>query len=83
MVNRGFGWDYPPGVTEGELAIAGPDYEHETNKPCPYINRWDEAGEPVELECGKPMTAWGYGSSHYLVCDDGHQIEVEPEEQDI
>lgn len=83
MVNRDFGWNFPPGVSGNELAIAGPDYEEESDQLCTFINKWDEDGEPVELECAKPTTAWGYGSSHHLQCDDGHQIEVEREGRDI
>ncbi len=49
-----FGWDYPPGVTGNEYAIAGPDYEKESDIPCSV--------------CGKPTTEFGYGDQRWLTC---------------
>ncbi len=33
-MNTTFGWNYPPGVTGREYAIAGPDYEQEEHREC-------------------------------------------------
>ena len=49
-----FGWNYPPGVTGSEYAIAGPDYEKEVDELCP--------------KCGDNMLEQGYRHEHWVVC---------------
>ena len=49
-----FGWNYPPGVTGNEYAIAGPDYEQEADEPCP--------------ECGESMMEQGYRRERWVSC---------------
>ena len=49
-----FGWHYPPGVTGNEFAIAGPDYERESNWSCG--------------DCSSPMMELGYRGQRWLAC---------------
>uniref|UniRef100_A0A6H1ZWZ5 Uncharacterized protein n=1 Tax=viral metagenome TaxID=1070528 RepID=A0A6H1ZWZ5_9ZZZZ len=49
-----FGWNYPPGVTGSEYAIAGPDYEQDYPEPCPV--------------CGEALVQQGYRGEHWVVC---------------
>ena len=56
--------NYPPGVTGNEFQIAGPDYERESDLPCP--------------ECGAPTMELGYHHEHWLVCDNDHTTDLEP-----
>ena len=54
--------NYPPGITGSEFAIAGPDYERESDELCPA--------------CGSERTLeLGYRSDRWLYCEDC-QIEV-------
>ena len=61
-----FGWDYPPGVTGNEFAIAGPDFEEESDLPCP--------------QCGAPTMKLGYRHDRWLVCNSehAHTTDLEP-----
>ena len=64
------GGNYPDGVTGNELAIAGPDYERESDIPC-----------PLELsigECGAPTMEVGYHGDRWLVCYLDHITDLEP-----
>lgn len=70
--------NYPPGVTGNEYEIAGPDFEEDSDTPCPHVNRWEENGIPVELECGVPTMEQGYRGKHWLVCDDNHITDLPP-----
>ena len=57
--------NYPPGVTGNEFAIAGPDYERESDDRCPY--------------CESEMVELGYRNERWLTClDNDHQIDLEP-----
>ena len=56
--------NYPPGVTGNEYQIAGPDYERESDEPCP--------------KCGKETFEEGYRGERWLVCEDGHVTDLEP-----
>ena len=61
--------NYPPGVTGNEFAIAGPDYERESDTPCP--------------ECGGATTELGYRGDHWLCCNEcGHESDLERGEPD-
>ena len=61
--------NYPPGVTGNEFAIAGPDYERESDKPCPV--------------CGRTTMEYGYRDERWLTCDTGeHTTDLEPYEPD-
>ncbi len=73
-----FGWDYPPGVTGNEYAIAGPDYERESDTPCPYIIGKGEDSLP----CGEPTMEQGYQYERWLVCDNEHVTDLEPLSED-
>jgi len=65
-----FGWGYPPGVTGGEYQIAGPDYEHEIDTPCPECGRLD-------------LMQQGYRNQHWVVCGNcEHQHDIESDEKD-
>ena len=46
--------NYPPGVSGNEFEIAGPDYEGESDLPCPV--------------CGGLMMELRYKWDHWLVC---------------
>ncbi len=71
--------NYPPGVTGNELEIAGPDYEKESDIPCPYI----EKGEGEDrLPCGEPTMEQGYQHDRWLVCDNDHTTDLESPEPD-
>ncbi len=48
--------NYPPGVTGREYAIAGPDYERESDIRCPV--------------CGGATMELGYRGDRWLSCDD-------------
>ena len=65
--------NYPPGVTGSEYPIAGPDYEKESDTPCPCI-LW------YGVECGAPTMEYGYDYERWLVCDNEHTTELEPSE---
>ncbi len=67
--------NYPPGVTGNELEIAGPDYETESDLPCPYE---PEKGTEDSLPCGEPTMEEGYHGQRRLVCDNGHLTDLEP-----
>ena len=68
--------NYPPGVTGSEYAIAGPDYEKESDEPCPWV-MWYGA------ECGGPTMEVGYGQDRWLAClEYDHTTELEPLEED-
>ena len=56
--------NYPPGVTGNEYEIAGPDYERESDTPCP--------------KCGGPTTELGHHRDRWLVCDNDHSTYLEP-----
>jgi len=56
--------NYPPGVTGNEYAIAGPDYEEESDLPCP--------------KCGKPTLEQRYRHDRWLVCENDHTTGLEP-----
>ena len=56
--------NYPPGVTGNEYAIAGPDYEKESDTPCP--------------ECGGQTMEQGYQHERWLVCENEHTTDLEP-----
>jgi len=60
--------NYPPGVTGNEFAIAGPDYERESDKPCP--------------ECSEPTMELGYLGDRWLACNNGHTTDLERPEPD-
>lgn len=49
------GYNLPPGVTGSEYAIAGPDYEKESDTPCPQCG----SEEVMEL---------GYQGDRWLFC---------------
>lgn len=49
-----FGWDYPPGVTGNEFAIAGPDYERDVDGECGNGHR--------------ALEEQGYQGTRWLVC---------------
>lgn len=68
--------NYPPGVTGSEYAIAGPDYERESDTPCPYVIGKGEDSLP----CGEPTMELGYQYERWLVCDKEHITDPEPEE---
>ena len=72
--------NYPPGVTGGEFAIAGPDFEVESETPCPFLLQWDEDGEPIE--CGESTMEQGYRGERWLTCDADakHHTELDPDE---
>ena len=53
--------NFPPGVTGNEYEIAGPDYERESDTPCPFI---EESGWP----CGAPTMEQVYHRERWLVC---------------
>lgn len=62
--------NYPPGVTGGEYAIAGPDYEREILVPC------EDCGEVAVVECR-------YRDDRWQSCQScGWHIELEPNEPD-
>ena len=46
--------NYPPGVTGSEYEIAGPDYEKESDTPCP--------------QCGADTIEQGYRGERWLYC---------------
>ena len=58
--------NFPPGVTGNEYAIAGPDYEKESDVPC---SQCDNVPSMVEQ---------GFQGNRWLVCDNGHTTELEP-----
>lgn len=60
--------NYPPGVTGNEFAIAGPDYERESEDPCP--------------KCGAAALEQGYGGVRWLVCENDHIEDLPPLEPD-
>ncbi len=72
-----FGWDYPPGVTGNEYAIAGADYSKESNVPCPYEPK---KGTEDSLPCGEPTMEEGYQEQRWLACDEGHTTYLEPDD---
>ena len=62
--------NYPPGVTGNEFAIAGPDYEKESDTLCPECLR-------------ENMMELGYGGGWWLacgICD--YATDLEPLEPD-
>ena len=65
--------NYPPGVTGHEYAIAGPDYEKESETPCPH-NSEEEGGKM----CGADTMEMGYRSERWLTCVHDHTTELEP-----
>lgn len=69
--------NYPPGVTGNEYAIAGPDYERESDIRClvPVISGPDSTGA---LPCGKMTMEQGYHGDRWLVCEEGHVTDLEP-----
>ena len=75
----GFGWDYPPGVTGNEYEIAGADYEKESDVPCPYEPK---KGTEDSLPCGEPTMESGYQGQRWLVCDNGHNTDLDPLDSD-
>ena len=62
MTRNIFGWSYPPGVTGNEYAIAGPDYEEESDVLC-----GDCGGETMEL---------GDDRDRWVACDCGWQADL-------
>ncbi len=66
--------NFPPGVTGNEYAIAGPDYKHESDTPCPHKIGKDEDSLP----CGEPTMEQGYQGDRWLVCEHGHTTDLEP-----
>jgi len=74
-----FGWDYPPGVTGNEIEIAGPDYEKESDVPCPYE---PNKSTKDSLPCGEPTMEEGYHHERWLICDNGHRTDLDSEEDD-
>ena len=67
--------NYHPGVTGNEYEIAGPDYERESDIPCPFI-----VGE--NQRCGAATMEEAYRGDRWLVCDKGHVTDLEPLEPD-
>ena len=67
--------NYPPGVTGNEFAIAGADYEEETNTLCSY-----DIGDGVK--CNKRTMELGYQGNRWLDCNDGHVTDLPPIEPD-
>lgn len=64
--------NYPDDVTGNEYHIAGPDYEKESDEPCPYILRYGS-------ECGAPTMEQGYGGERWLSCmENDHITDLEP-----
>lgn len=63
--------NYPPGVTGNEYEIAGPDYEKETDIPCPQIA---EGGGDV---CEATTTELGFRGERWLVCLYEHVTDLE------
>lgn len=68
---------YPPGVTGNEFAIAGPDYDIESDLPCPHTIPYDVNDDNAEIACGAPTMEWGYRNERYLSCDEGHKTELD------
>jgi hypothetical protein len=56
-----FGWNFPPGVTGNEFAIAGPDREWETT--C--------------AECDAPAAAACYDYHWWTDCENGHHHDYD------
>lgn len=56
--------NYPPGVTGNEFAIAGPDYERESEIVCP--------------ECGGSTFELGYRRDRWLECENNHRTDLDP-----
>lgn len=55
--------NYPSGVTGSEYALAGPDYEHESDIPCG--------------KCQQPTVEQGYRGESWLLCyESGHVTEL-------
>jgi len=60
--------NYPPGVTGNEFAIAGPDYEKESDLPCG--------------KCGGPTMELGYRHERWIACQCGWTTDAEEDEPD-
>lgn len=74
-----FGWDYPPGVTGNELEIARPDYEKETDEPCP-----DCGGPALEVghhQRGRWLACINYDHTTDLPDDDGDDPDRKYDEE--
>jgi len=61
---------YPPGVTGNEYAIAGPDYEKESDERCP--------------KCDEELMELGYRGERWLACYStcGYTMDLPPIEPD-
>ena len=69
MSSNIFGWSYPPGVTGTEYAIAGPDYERESDVLCD--------------KCNGPMMEQAYRGDRWSTCQDcGESADLQPPEPD-
>ncbi len=66
--------NYPPGVTGNEYEIAGPDYEKDSDEPCPYEPK---KGTEDSIPCGESTMEQGYGGERWLVCDNEHVTDIE------
>ncbi len=62
--------NFPPGVTGNEYAIAGSNYEKESDELCPAILWYGS-------ECQAPTMEEGYEDKRWLVCDGGHKTDLE------
>lgn len=66
---RLFGWDLPPGVTGNEYAIAGADYEKDSDVPCE--------------KCGGAAMEQDYGGRCWIACYTCDWVrDLEPQEDD-
>ncbi len=64
----------PDNVTGSEYAIAGADYETDSDTPCPYkVGKGEDC-----LPCGEPTMEQGYDGSRWLVCDNDHTTDLDP-----
>ena len=67
--------NFPPGVTGNEYAIAGPDYENESDELCLAILWYGS-------ECQAPTMEQGFQGRRWLVCDNGHTTDLEEDPGD-
>lgn len=62
--------NYPPGVSGNKFAIAGPDYERETDIPCPRGPHADTERLLAEHPCEGFMIELGYEGKRWLRCSE-------------
>ena len=74
--------NYPLGVTGNEYAIAGPDYDKESDELCGHMIPVTANGMNHERECDEPTMEQGYGGNRWLVCDAGHVTDLPEHEYD-